>query len=158
MYNLLKYSENYSMTSGSFWNYYRDVINSDTNTNNTARNKIYNNKMITYKSFEYETKLLGSMPNNNNILGTEVAVPLKYLSNFWRSNLRLTKKLCNIISRTFSAVPNTNPVAQEVVPATTSATFEINNANFFVPVGTFSMNDNIKFLRNIEHGFKRTIS
>ena len=95
MYNLLKYSENYSMTSGSFWNYYRDEINSDTNTNNTARNKIYNNKMITYKSFEYETKLLGSMPNNNNILGTEVAVPLKYLSNFWRS-LYLTMINCEM--------------------------------------------------------------
>ena len=84
MYSLLEYSENYSMTSGSLWNYYRDEINGDTNTNNTARNKIYNNKMITYKSFEYETKLLGSMPNNN-ILATEVAVPLKYLRNFWRS-------------------------------------------------------------------------
>ena len=26
-----------------------------------------------------------STPNNNNILDTEVVVPLKYLSNFWRS-------------------------------------------------------------------------
>ena len=25
------------------------------------------------------------MPNNNNILDAEVVVPLKYLSNFWRS-------------------------------------------------------------------------
>ena len=25
------------------------------------------------------------MPNNNNILHAEVVVPLKYLSNFWRS-------------------------------------------------------------------------
>ena len=27
MYNLLEYSNNYSMTSGSLWNYYRDQIN-----------------------------------------------------------------------------------------------------------------------------------
>ena len=26
MYNLLEHSQNYSMTSGSFWNYYRDEI------------------------------------------------------------------------------------------------------------------------------------
>ena len=26
MYNLLEYSDNYSMTSGSLWNYYRDEI------------------------------------------------------------------------------------------------------------------------------------
>ena len=29
MYNLLEYSDNYSMTSGSLWNYYRDEINDD---------------------------------------------------------------------------------------------------------------------------------
>ena len=34
---------------------------------------------------EYKTKLTGSTPNNNNILDTEVAVPLEYLRNFWRS-------------------------------------------------------------------------
>ena len=31
MYNLLEYSDNYSMTSGSLWNYYRDEINDDAN-------------------------------------------------------------------------------------------------------------------------------
>ena len=29
MYHLLEYSENYSMTSGSLWNHYRDEINDD---------------------------------------------------------------------------------------------------------------------------------
>ena len=41
---------------------------------------------------------------------------------------------------------------------TTSATFQINNAKIYVPVVTFSINDNIKFLENIKQGFKRTIS
>ena len=27
MYSLLEYSDNYSMTSGSLWNYFRDEIN-----------------------------------------------------------------------------------------------------------------------------------
>ena len=31
MYNLLEYSDNYSMTSGRLWNYHRDEINDDTN-------------------------------------------------------------------------------------------------------------------------------
>ena len=30
-------------------------------------------------------KIIGSTPNDNNILDVEVVVPLKYLSNFWRS-------------------------------------------------------------------------
>ena len=37
------------------------------------------------KSFEYKTKLIGSIPNNNNILDAEAVVPLKYLHKFWRS-------------------------------------------------------------------------
>ena len=46
MYNLLEYSENYSMTSGSLWNYYRDEVNVDENVNDNANNKINNTKTI----------------------------------------------------------------------------------------------------------------
>ena len=77
MYNVLEYSDNYSMTSGSLWNYYRDDVNDDPNENNIARNKISNNKSITSKSFVYITKMIGSTSNNHNILDAEVAVPLK---------------------------------------------------------------------------------
>ena len=48
-------------------------------------NKMNNNTKTTIKSFEYKTKIIGSMPSNNNILHAEVVFPLKYLSNFWRS-------------------------------------------------------------------------
>ena len=44
-----------------------------------------NNKTITSKPFEYKTKLIGSTSKNHNVLDAEVVVPLKYLSNFWRS-------------------------------------------------------------------------
>ena len=40
MYNLLEYSENYSITSGSFWIYYWDEVNDDANENNAACIKI----------------------------------------------------------------------------------------------------------------------
>ena len=46
---------------------------------------ISNNKTITSKPFEYKTKLIGSTPNDNNIIDAKVVVPLIYLSNFWRS-------------------------------------------------------------------------
>ena len=176
IYNLLEYSDNYSMTSGSLWNYYRDEINddaneNDNNINNHNNNEITNNRTTTSKSSEYKTKIIISTPNDNNILDAEVVVPLNYLNKFWRS-LDLLLIYCEIeldsrwtkncvlpeISRTFRAVPNTDPIRYEVATATTSATFQINNAKLYVPVVTLSINDNIKFLENIKQGFKRTIS
>ena len=45
---------------------------------------IDNKKTTTSKSFKYEVNIIGSTPNNTNIFDAEVAVPLKYLSNFWK--------------------------------------------------------------------------
>ena len=64
------------MTSGNLWNYYKDEINDDANEKNAANNTINNNKTITSKSFEYKTKLIGSMPNNNNAIDAEVKIIL----------------------------------------------------------------------------------
>ena len=63
---------------GNLWNYDRDEVN------DAANNKILNNNITTSKSFEYKTKLIRSIPNNDSRLSTEVVFPLKYLSNFWR--------------------------------------------------------------------------
>ena len=83
MYNLLEYSNNYSMTVSSFWNYYRDEVNDSANDNNHANSfRINNSKTTTSKSFEYKTKLIESTPNNDCRLDVEVFLPLKYLSNF----------------------------------------------------------------------------
>ena len=43
---------------------------------------INNNKTKKSKSFQYKTKLIGSTPDDNNILDAEAVVPFKYLSNF----------------------------------------------------------------------------
>ena len=48
MYNLLAYIHKYFVTSGSFWNYYRDNID-DVNVNNSASDG---------KSIEHKTKLV----------------------------------------------------------------------------------------------------
>ena len=41
---------------------------------------------------------------------------------------------------------------------TTSATFQINNSKLYIPVATFSINDNIKFLEMLKQRFRRAIS
>ena len=56
MYNLLEYSDNYSITSGSLQNYYRDEVNDDENENDDNHIMINNNKIAASKSFEYEQK------------------------------------------------------------------------------------------------------
>ena len=98
MYNLLEYSKNYSKTTVSLWNYCKDELTDDTNDNNNL-----NKNVINSKSFKYKTSITGSTYNvdaritnaegntaNNpaydaNKSGkkeVEIAVPLKYLSNF----------------------------------------------------------------------------
>ena len=81
VYNLVKNSPNYSMTSRTFQNYYRDEVNDDANEN--ANNNIINqNETIISKSFEYTIKIVRRTSSDNNELDTEVIVPLKYFSKF----------------------------------------------------------------------------
>ena len=68
------------MASRSLWNYYRNEINDDPNEN--VNNRINNNKIITRRPFEYQTKLIWSTPNDNNTFNAEVVVQLIYLNNF----------------------------------------------------------------------------
>ena len=57
MYNLLKYSDIYSITSGSLFNYYSDEVNNDANEIDASDNKIKNKKkIVTSSSFQYKTK------------------------------------------------------------------------------------------------------
>ena len=52
MYSLLEYSDNWPVSSGSLWNYYRDEVNDDANANNAAGNyRDNNNKTAANKSF-----------------------------------------------------------------------------------------------------------
>ena len=61
IYNLLEYSNNYSVSLG----------------NKNANKRINNNKTITRKSFQYNKKLIGTTPKDNNTLDAEVVFPLK---------------------------------------------------------------------------------
>ena len=79
MQNLLKYSDNDSMKSGSLWKYYRDEVNYDGNENDSPVNKINNGKLITRTFFKYKSKIIGGTPDDNNTLDTKVVVRIKFL-------------------------------------------------------------------------------
>ena len=57
MYNLLEYSKNYSKTTVSFWNYYRDEPNSDAG----GQNNNINYSTMDSKSFDYKTSITGKL-------------------------------------------------------------------------------------------------
>ena len=79
MYNLLEYSKNYRKTIGSLYNYCRDELSDD------ADNNQFNNiKVVNSNTFKYKNKIINNT-NNACTKDIELAIPLKYLGNFWRS-------------------------------------------------------------------------
>ena len=77
MYNLIEYSDNYAKTTGSLWQYCKDIpaLNAhDEITEFTAGNLT--------NSFNFKAKITGQTANDGT-KNVEIMVPLKYLSNFW---------------------------------------------------------------------------
>ena len=72
MYNLIEYSDSYSDTSRSLWNFKKDEVVNNANATND------NNA----PSFKYKASVIGNTENNRTKNGVKIAVPLKYLSNF----------------------------------------------------------------------------
>ena len=148
MYNLIKYSDNYSKASGSLWRYCKEipVIN-----DNGAI--FYFNGANAIDSFNLKTKIMGQT-NDDGIINVEIMVPLKYPSNFWRT---LEMPLINC---EFELILNWS--ANCVIIYTTVnnqfATFTITETNLYVPVVTLSTQDNEKLLPQLKSGFKRKIS
>ena len=69
--------DNYSMTSGSLYNYFKDEVNDGGNENNPDSYRIDSSKTVTSQFFEYKTKTIVSTPNDNDVLNMEVVAPLK---------------------------------------------------------------------------------
>ena len=142
LYNLIEYSDNYAKTTGSLWKY--------CNANNEITNFTEDNPTDSYK---FKAKIIGET-GNNGTKGVEIMVPLKYLSNIWRTlemplfncevNLILTwSSTCVLIA--------TNIQNQ-------AATFAITDTKLYVPVVTLSTQNNTKFLQQLNSGFKRVIN
>ena len=70
MYNLIEYSDNYSKTSGSLWQCYKDDPN---------------NNLADSESFKSWVKITGNTPADGNAKDVEIIVPWKCLSNFQRT-------------------------------------------------------------------------
>ena len=148
MYNLIEYSDNYAKTTGSLWQYCKDIPA----RNDNIQIIVFDVNNVT-DSFNFKVKITGRT-GNDGTKDVEIMVPLKYLSNFWRTlemplincevNLILTwSSTCVLIA---TGVQNQN------------ATFAITNTKLYVPVVTLSTQENTKFFQQLKSGFKRVIN
>ena len=80
MYNLIEYSNNYGKTIGSLWQYCKDI---PARNNANSAIIIFSEDNIT-DSFKFKAKITGQT-GNDGTKDVEIMVPLKYLSNFWRT-------------------------------------------------------------------------
>ena len=149
MYNLLEYSKNYRKTIGSSYNYYRDELSDAADDNN-----LYNIKVVNSNTFKYKNKITGNTynvdagvdgydVNKNGKQGIELAIPLKYLGNFWRAlNIPLIScevsfelkwnKNCVITSLEERQVDAGPPVVRD--NSSTGATLAVNDCKLYIPV------------------------
>ena len=136
MYNLIEHSDNYLKTSGSLWQYYKV----DPNDN-----------IADSESFKYKVKITGKTPDIGNTKNVEIIVPLKYLSNFWRTlEIPLINCTAYLILIWWSA--------RVVINSTGAERFAITDTKLYVPVVTLSTQDNAKLLQRLKSGFRRTIN
>ena len=86
------------------------------------------------------------MANDGRKEGVKIAVPLKYLSNFWRS-LEIPLINCKV---ELSLKWDPNYILSNL-------TFTITDAKLYVPVVTLSIEDNVKLTKQLNEGFKRSV-
>ena len=91
---------------------------------------------------------------DNGTKNVEIMVPLKYLSNFWKTlEMPLINWKFNLIL-TWSR----NCVIVSSNDANQNATFAITDTKLYVPVVTLSTQNNAKLLQQLKSGFKRVIN
>ena len=144
MYILIEYSDNYSDSSGSLWQFKRvelpemGVMNRNVTANNSS-------------SFKYKLSLLKESTAdgaNSKFNDVEIVVPLKYLSNFFRS-LEMLLINCKI----HLELSWTKDCAISTIAETK---FQITSAKLFVPIATLLTKDNANLTKQLNEGFKRS--
>ena len=130
MYNLIAYSDNYSRTIARLWQYHKDK----------ARNSITDSYSFKLKS------ILVANTDEHGVINLEIAVSLKYLSNFWR-----TIEMCLINCEINLIV--TWPANYVVSELNRRVTFAIADIKLYVSAATLSTNDTVKLLQQIKAGF-----
>ena len=134
MYNLEEYSDNYSETSGRLWQFYRDKSNDNITESRSSM-----------------VKITGKTRDNGNTKKVEIAVLLNDLGNFWRT---LEMPLINCEISVDLLTWSKKCVISSAVGITE---FKITDTKRNVPVVTEDNEDNVKLLKQLESGFKRTI-
>ena len=134
-------------TSGSLWQYCKDIP--AVNNNGVIANFNGNNAT---DSFNF--KAINDQTGANGRKNIELMVPLKYLSNFWRT-LEMSLVNCELnLILTWSVtcvIISTNDANQ-------NATFAINDIKRYAPVVILSTQDNAKLLQQLKSGLKRVIN
>ena len=125
MYNLVEYTDNYSKTSGSLWQCFRYEPN---------------DVLANSESFKFKVIITGKTPAAGNQENVEIMVPLKHLSNLWRTlEMPLINCEVNFVLTWSSTCVITN--------STGAVTFAIIDTKLYVPVVTLSTQENAKFLQ-----------
>ena len=103
-----------------------------------------NNNALSFKS---KANLIGDTDNNGTKNGVKIAIPLKYLSNFWRL-LKMALINCKVeLSLKWYETCFLTTV--------TTATFEITDKKLYVPIVTLSIEENAKLPKLLSERFKR---
>ena len=132
MYNLIEYSDNYAKTLGSLWQYFRDEPD---------------DSLEDSESFKPKIKITGKTPAAGNEKDVALMVPLKYLSNFWRTlEMPLINCEVNLILTWSSTCVITN--------STGAGTFEITDTKLYVAAVTLSTQENAKLLQQLNQVLK----
>ena len=145
MYSLIEYSDNYSDTSGSLWQFKRDEspVTNAGNTDNVSTNNP--------TSFRYKSSVIGESTAGDNWVfkNVKIVAPLKYLSNFWRY---LGMPLINV--KIHIELDWTKDCVTSTIADTT---FKITNTKLYVPIITLSAKDNAKLVKLLQEGFTRPV-
>ena len=147
IYKLIEYSDNYAKTTGSLWQYSKDI---------PARN---NNEIVIFAennltdSFNFKVKFIGQTGTNGR-KDVEIMVPLKYLGNFWRTleMLLINCKVNLILTWSSTCVLVATNIQNQ------NATFAITDTKLYVPVVTLSRQENTQSLQQLKSGFKILIN
>ena len=174
MYNLLRYSKNYSKTSASLWNYYRDELTDETNDDNGPNKNVINSKSfkcktsITESTYNVPRRITGAdgNPVNNpnydrNKRGpkeVEIAVSLKHLGNFWNSLNILLVNCAVSLALSWSESCVITSMKKRILVAgqpnrddsPESAAIKIKDCKLYVPVVTLSAENGNKLLEQLK--------
>ena len=155
-YNLIEYSDNYADSYGSLYKFKRDEF---------PTNDRYPNNIALDNStfFKYKASLLGKATdadgNDRSLKNTKILVPLKYLSNSFRS-LEMPLMNCKIhleLNWNNNCVMYCADIYTGGDNNNREATFQITSTKLYVPVVTLSTKDNENLTKQLDAGFKGSV-